>query len=540
MPVEASQIFDFLERHETGVIHRHEFASTDFGVLRRSLRKIAHMLRESDDPETLNVSENLQSLLSNWLTTPIHFDQNLFKSVEDVLGQPESVRIRWGDDVKDLYGLARNAAFTLSKEENSLRLMLGEVIDALVNDGSLFKIYCHRRARSFFETLLPSSEEGLLLQDIFLHSVRDYREAPPFDTLLKVGPLRARGWGSVPDALLTAPRFNKLVLFVWSGCKDESGFGYDPTSTDNQESREHQNALGSSTISNYGPAGWIEQSSSLGEDLNILLEGNQEIDELQMFSQSGQQEEKRAATLIQVDEEHGILFPPHSRILSFDPVEGNVEPVSLRSPESTLVEGMFIALPVVNEVDLGGVQADPGHFNSLWRKKLEELWRADEEKLIKHLHDAGLELIRLDLAIKNWIRPPGTVLHAPQKLRHFKILLRVLDIRDDEHSSSANQAPFWQLAWNEIRRSRGEAIQAGVQEHEIIDEELLAILTQLVPEIRSKAHQKDGFILLIPDRYGVKGLFLFFRVCGLEDGFRAAGADLKAVRELSAIDQWRD
>lgn len=540
MPVEASQVFAFLERHETGVIHRHEFASTDFGVLRRSLRKIAYMLRESDDSETLNVSEHLQSLLSNWLTTPIHFDQYLFESLEDVLGPPESVRIRWGNDVKDLYGLARSAALTLSKEQNPLRLMLGEVIDALLNDGNLFKIYCHRRARSLFENLLPSSEDGLLLQDIFLHSVRDYRESPPFDTLLKVGPLRARGWGSVPDAILTAPRFDKLVLFVWSGCKDESGFGYDPTSSDVQELKAPQNALGSSTISNYGPADWIEQASSLGEDLNIFLENNQEIDELQMFSQSRQQGEKRPATLIQVDGEHGILFPPHTRILSFDPVEGNAESVSLRSPESNLVEGMFITLPIVNDVDLGGVQADPGHFNSVWRMKLEELWKVDEEILIKHLHDAGIELIRLDLAIKNWIRPPGTVLHAPQKLRHFKILLRILDIRDDEHSSPANQPPFWQLAWNEIRRSRGEAIQAGVQEHEIIDEELLVILTQLVPDIRSKAGQKDAFIISIPDRYGIKGLFLFFKVCGLEEGFRAAGADFKVVRELGAIDQWRD
>ena len=57
---------------------------------------------------------------------------------------------------------------------------------------------------------------------------KDYREVEPFDVLVKVGPLRSKGWGSAPDATLSAPRFAKMVQIVWSGCGDEDDFGYDP------------------------------------------------------------------------------------------------------------------------------------------------------------------------------------------------------------------------------------------------------------------------------------------------------------------------
>ena len=45
--------------------------------------------------------------------------------------------------------------------------------------------------------------------------------------LIKVGPFRSCGWGNCSDALLTAPRFESIVHFVWSGSKDEPRFGLD-------------------------------------------------------------------------------------------------------------------------------------------------------------------------------------------------------------------------------------------------------------------------------------------------------------------------
>jgi len=50
----------------------------------------------------------------------------------------------------------------------------------------------------------------------------------PFEVLIKMGPLRSKGWGSAPDAIVSAPRFGTLVQIVWAGCADEDDFGYDP------------------------------------------------------------------------------------------------------------------------------------------------------------------------------------------------------------------------------------------------------------------------------------------------------------------------
>src|SRR5262249_44015943 len=94
--------------------------------------------------------------------------------------------------------------------------------------GQVIKVFCHSRARAHFESLTNGSTASLLGPVTFLHSVRDYRLVDPFDILLKVGPLRSRGWGSCPDSLITAPRFRKFIQIVWSGCGDEEGFGYDP------------------------------------------------------------------------------------------------------------------------------------------------------------------------------------------------------------------------------------------------------------------------------------------------------------------------
>jgi hypothetical protein len=240
-----------------------------------------------------------------------------------------------------------------------------------------------------------------------------------------------------------------------------------------------------------------------------------------------------------VDGEHGILFPPHSGILSFDPNQAEREPVGLRIPGETLLEGMYVIMPFIGDVDLGGVQAEHGHYSQIWKARLRESFAADAANLIRQLRAAGLNLVNLEPAILHWCRPPSTVIHAPQKLMHFEVLLQVLGVGIDDNSRPRNNLPpFWQLAWNEIRRSRGEAIQAGFQEHEIVDEQVLKIISALVPQILETLGN-EGIFLDIPEGYGIKGFFMLFKVHGIEEGYSAPVADLKAVRELRVLDQWR-
>ena len=63
MPIPASQIFEFLGRHESWNIERHEIASAAFGSLRRSLRGIAVKFGNSDDQVALDILDELSGVV---------------------------------------------------------------------------------------------------------------------------------------------------------------------------------------------------------------------------------------------------------------------------------------------------------------------------------------------------------------------------------------------------------------------------------------------------------------------------------------------
>lgn len=538
MPVAASRILDFLEECETFTVERHVVASSLFGTLRQSVRQIVVRLRDSDGDLALEISDRLRSLLSEWLTVPVPFNQSMVESLRELFGEPDIVRARWGADISLLYESALGAAESLAYVENPVGEKLREVISELKSQGRRFRIYCHRSAKSHFESELLPAGDPPRSDDTFLHSVRDYRETEPFDVLIKVGPLRSRGWGSAPDALITAPRFSILVLIVWSGCHDEPGFGYDPTSSANT-------AADAGPVANVVTATkslpWVERSNRTGEDPVSPSSYIADADELQIFREIHRREQTRRAKLIQVGPEHGILFPPSAPVLSYNPDGWGREPIGSRILGETLMEGMFVLIPVLDDVDLGRVQAEHGYYSRIWKKKLLEELGTDEDGLIQRLHNAGLNLVHLAGGIRHWCKPPGTVIHAPQQIRHFRILLRVLGLENEMISGQPEAgAKWWERAWNEIRRSRGEAIQAGVIGHEIVEEQLTATLRTVLRDIREKGLANEAFSYDLPDSSGMNGSVLFFPVCGIEEGFNVPENQLRIVHELEVIDQWRD
>ena len=183
--------------------------------------------------------------------------------------------------------------------------------------------------------------------------------------------------------------------------------------------------------------------------------------------------------------------------MTSDPNPEAREHVEQRVPGETLHKGMFLIRPSLEDVDLGGVTARHGSYSQVWKGRLRSNFISDPLGLYYRLSEAGLNLIHLYSAIEHWCEPPTSVIHAPQKSRHFQILIEVLDLDENRvvvhgHGSS----PWWQLAWAEIQRSRGQAIQSGFLEKEIIEEELVTILRGLLPQIRKEATTNARFRLL--------------------------------------------
>jgi hypothetical protein len=80
-------------------------------------------------------------------------------------------------------------------------------------------------------------------------------------------------------------------------------------------------------------------------------------DEFQVFQTMAKSRDNRAAILTQIDDGHGILFPVHGQIISLDPVARDNEQIEHRLLGETLSPGMFIILPLLDDVDLGGLRA---------------------------------------------------------------------------------------------------------------------------------------------------------------------------------------
>jgi len=517
MAVTASDVFDFLGEQGKCIISRCEIFHEQVSKLRTSMRFIIFSLSQSEESVAKQLVYTLRSVLYEMLTVPVPFDKEFLERIE-LLGTIDWVTARWGRDVGDRYDQAVQIAKGLSGTINPVRAELIETIKMCQLIEKRFKIFCHRAAIEDFESLATEGNLQPLGRSAFICTTTDYRDVRPADVLIKVGPLRQKGYGAVPDAILTAPRFSELVQLVWSGCNDEQGFGYDPTD-DNAR-------IGS--LSRRSPVRRI----GYGGDFPV---GKVDEDEFDVLRNVVRIPDKRMATLLQIDEEHGILFPPHSQVISYCPHA--VQKFQLRRNEA-LTAGYFIVIPITQGEDFGPNNAEHGEFSLIWKTRLLEEYRRDPEDLIFRLKLRGLNLSWLRSALRNWCREPTTVIHAPQLRPHFKILIEVLE-RDSELERPAGMrnTPWWEQAWVEIARSRGEAIQAGFQEQDAFIQAVIADLNEVRAEIGQLVHHGTGFVHYLP---GSDVKLRFEPVISIESGFLVPDKMLRRVVELREAEQWRE
>lgn len=527
-----TRLLEFLADHQPRLIEKYEIGSLKFGILRRNLRLMAILLAEGGEDEGMQLSDTVRRFLSKLLTTPVEFDEMIPSAIETI-GISGRLETRWGSQIGMAYNEALAAARDLAGTPNPLRQKLIEILVSLAAGGEDFRIYCHRSVKGDFG--LPSGESGGPLQEgrHFLHTLREYRESDVFGTLIKVGPLRARGWGAVPDALLTAPRFGKLIQIVWNGCQDEPEFGYDP--------------VGAAAAFGLGPAGHVSSVSwrteiIRTEDISADTSDTDE-DDLRLISFATEEQPKPSSVLLTLDQNLGVLIPPRADVLSFDPLafgkEGD-ESIAHRSAVDGLSAGMFLIDVPARESSGGATYAEEGEYSRIWKQRLmDELVLG--EGLLGRLRKGGIDLIHLEDSVWNWTKPTTSVVHAPQKRKHFEILIRHLNIEQVESSSgSSNRIPWWMAAWSEITRTRSHAIQNGMQEHRAAEEKILEVLSARLPEIMAKAGKDQTFFLPFPHAGEPHDMIAFHRILAIEEGFFAPAGTLRIIHDIEEVEQWRE
>ena len=554
MTVAASRVFEHIAQNRILRVTRHEVASAPFTRLRRAMYALILGLRDEESGD-IDISDRLRQSLSEWLTVPVPFE-SLRALALDQLGDSALVELRWGEELRRSLDSARQSLRAVQRMESPLRAQLSRVIREANSGLCSWRIYCHRSAMEHFVSC-AAGVDCTLGPDRFIHSLRDYRSSEPFDVLIKVGPLRTRGWGAIAGAFVNAPRYRHLVQVVWTGMGDEPGFGDDtlvtllagPSAARESAGDRNGTGLEAGTGASEGesPSTWsrsviVHEDQSCTEDAPPPAIGETPPDELQTFARMRRIQAPRRALLLHVGDGLGLFYPPHADVLLLQPEMQSPDAAVRCSLADVDPRGRFLVRADIGEVNLGAHLTEHGWYSTRWKAELRRQFEWHPEGLLRRLRAAGIRLRRLRGCVEHWMQPASTVIHAPQQQRHFELLIEVLEM--DTHapqqgSERRRNSPWWRAAWQEIAVSRGQAIQFGMQEQEIISEEVDRIVLEILPEIHVQAERGEQFRDAIPQGKALEGSISFLPVREVEEGFRVPESALKSMVAISEAEEWR-
>ena len=522
----TTQLFAFVDGQQSFSHERVELFLPTFERLRRSLYRLILGLSESGEHDEEAVARRLRNTFSEWLTAPLVFDGSLAFQLAE-LGDSAAVADRWGAELQSHHDSALSLASTLQGIENPMRETFCRTVRELMNNGLAFKIYCNRQDEMRCRNALSTIGINLAEDDPFIRSAAEYRKAGLFDALIKMGPLRSKGWGHAPHSIKSAPRFRRLIQIVWGGLKDEADFGYDPVASGFGDSVIPAFITWQTTQTRAGE--FVESSSNV----RVVYE-----DELDLLSKLAQEKlgQPRRCLKFGVADELSISFPFGVALLAINPGDTSLTAIDYLRARDLQIGFYLIRHVFTEDIDLGAPACDHGYFSLTWKKRLQDARATDLDGLIKKLRANGVGLEHLGAALRNWCKPAGAVIPAPQQMRHFRILMRVLDLVEE---NEVGPGALWRKAWAEISRSRGNASEAGRQREDIVDAELVAAARDAGPQIRALCDEGTDFSYPIPQGRGLLGHFLCSRINSVEAPFLVPQNEIGKTLPNLEFEQWR-
>lgn len=514
-------------------LFQHQVWSPDFERVRSCLRELVSQI---GDDESVALSESFENLRKEWWRlrySPAELNGEFSHACEKLLGGPSRMGRLYGAQVGKIQEKLQEAALNLESHESEARHALGKELVRLIGRGTDFRVFCHRKEKSLFETLVQDGE--VRLQDRFLHSLSDYAGAESFDSLVMFGPSRTRGWGRTPDAFVTAPKFFNRIHFVWGEASDDEEFGFDPVAS------MKDIFLGNSDSQNA----W---------DVNKVVHGDHIIDEgrngsltdaLELFERKSraQYSDSILAVLFAVGYREAIAFAPGSHVWLFDPSYEDesaifsipAEDVSLSSQGRLFL----IDLGAIGEVDLGGPQVKNENRAHIWKTALARELNERPERLILRLRDSRIRVGHLKSALQRWIQPSSSVIRAPKLFEDFKRLLRALSNETPGSSPERTfDSQFVNEAWKEISSSRGAAVQYGAEEHHLIGKEKINILKSRLSEERTVWMSGVSYDFAIPPEFDIPGSIKFREIQQIDMDIELPRSETKIIANISRFNEW--
>jgi len=515
------------------ILFQHQVWSPDFERVRSCLRELVSQI---GDEESVVLSESFENLRKEWWRlryAPAELNGEFSRACEKLLGGPSRLGRLYGEDVGQIHEKLQEAALILESRESAARHELGKELARLAGSGTDFRVFCHRKEKSLFETLVQDGE--VLLQNRFIHSLSEYAAAESFDSLVMFGPSRTRGWGRTPDAFVTAPKFFNRIHFVWGEASDDEEFGFDPVAS------MKSIFLGNSDSQN----GWQVNKIMHGD--HIIDEGRSGslTDELEQFERKSraQYADSISAVLFAVGYREAIAFAPGSHVWLFDPSYEDESAIFSMPAEDVSLSSQgrlfLIDLGEIGEVDLGGPEVKNENLAHIWKSALARELNERPERLIRRLRESRIGVGHLQSALQRWVQPSSSVIRAPKLFEDFKRLIRALS--NETPGSSTERlfdSNFVNEAWKEISSSRGAAVQYGAEEHHLIEEEKINILNSRLSEERDVWASGDSYDFLIPPESGIPGSIRFREIGQIDVDVEVPRSETRMLANISRFTEW--
>lgn len=383
-------------------------------------------LIEREDEATDRVLLQLVAILGEVATDPGRIGPTLVDRVTSLGGGPARVSATWGTSCARAHQAAIDLAANLVHYESALRAV---VQDTLVEEvDSDLRIFCHRSAIDSFVTLGAQADRSVATLDA-------YRHQTPFDILLKVGALRPSGYGRIPEAILLAPRFSRMIQVTWVDESDDLELTAEHWPTLGFDAAHHWRTDTISMECGHTACGAAATGMDFSNEEDVDLQIDSRVKRIRGDVVPG--------VALALAGKKSIACRPGSAVAVFRPGDAAVSMMDAAEVQEGDVLLHFDHL----SIDFGDLAFSDDPAIRRWRELLTDTYHLNRQRLLADLRNAGLNLRHLDGAVRLWMNNC-----RPQQKRNFEIVGGVIGMDNQDIRA----------AWRAISERHGAAIQHGL------------------------------------------------------------------------------
>ncbi len=438
----ASEIFRLWGEREKFSLERIVVDCASQTVFQRAGFELWKHVKDQDDSGSQAFLDSLYRLLKEIERTPIVFDESLLAKVANVGGGSARVRMRWGDAASGAFDKMLATMEALCVAGSALR----SAIESRMSHEQNVAIYCHRSDGPSFDELMPPGAT-------FLLTPAEYRKAKIVGALVKVGGMRRKSIGRIPESVLLAPRQPRLVQFMWSSDKNEDGFG------------DCTEVLGFHVTECWR----LEESHvSCGHKNCIYSEADfpsDTFEEMEEWSVSRNPPggDITNPVVLKFADGRGVILRRGAHEMVYE-VESRG---AAMKRADDIVEGDLL-LTYEGSIDFGPRSALSNPLVDRWRTDLRQALDLDRFALLSRLHANGVKLLTLEHAINAWCKD-----RRPQAIQTLVNVCLTLGWTEKDAKR------LWKL----FSIHHSQAVVDGSVENDLERESIVAEINKLNPDL---------------------------------------------------------